>query len=85
MIRTTNTDANGLPAVLKTYGRLTQDEEDDLVRAGAATVFSELGVTTTDTTVECYEVLERIPDELLISTIQVGSGWVLLHARIEGL
>jgi hypothetical protein len=85
MIRTIYTDAKGLLDVLKTYGRVTPADEQDLIRAAAAAVFHDLGITIADSREERDQVLAQIPEQLLVRAIKVEGGWILLHARIEGL
>ena len=85
MIRTIYTDAKGLLDVLKTYRRVSHADEQDLIRAAAAAVFHDLGITIADSREERDQVLAQIPEQLLVRAIKVEGGWIMLHARIEGL
>lgn len=77
------TDVQGLLDILKTFGRVTPAVEQELIRASAASVFQDLGITITDTREERDQVLAKTPKQLLVRTIKLGDGgWVLLHGQV---
>jgi hypothetical protein len=86
MIRTLYTDPKGLLDILKRSAHVTQAEEQDLVKAAAASVFYDLGITMVDTREEYEQVLAQVPKPLLIRTLRLGDGgWIFLHGYVKDL